>query len=508
MSHGRPGLRWWTGGSLLLLVFLIGVLPVLLALGQIPGDLPGARRALTDAILWRRLGTTLQIAALTLVIAVPVGLLLAWLLTRTDLPFRGGLRFLTPLPLFLPPLVHVVSWFGLTGWRGMPAIVLVDVLSFLPFIVLSAGRAFDEIGRDHAESVRLVGGRAALLRDELRQGWPAAAAGGALILVFLISEFAVADFLTAVGPKISVYADSLHAHQLGWRPGAAAAAALPGMAICLLALGLALRHRRWLGASVDGRFERADPLELGGWRWPAFGFAAAIVSAGSILPLVSLAAQTGSPDVFLEQARLAGRQVVFSLQLGIGVATAMVLLALPLAWMASRPNGSSLVALLVFLPLATPALLCATGQTLTWNRAWLDAVYAGPWMLGVALTGRYLAFACLPLGAAMARLDPALDEAGRLAGAPVWSRRWHLELPLLRRALFTAWGVSFAFTLREVDTLFMLGPGQRTLAFHLQANIVFARSNEVAALALLLLLITVTPLLLLMVAERRRPKLV
>jgi ABC-type Fe3+ transport system permease subunit len=203
----------------------------------------------------------------TLALALPLGLFQGWLLARSDLPGRVWFLVLAPAPLFLPPLVHVLSWFGLTGLSGIPAVVLVYVISFTPLVVLMTVKALDQINRDQAESLQLLGGRAAVVRDDLRQAFPAAAVGGALAAVFIVSDFAVPDFLTAVGPKVTVYADLLYRHHLGMRPAAVAAAALPGAVLCLLAIGWALRKQRGLGEAVSARFVAAPSVELGKGRW-------------------------------------------------------------------------------------------------------------------------------------------------------------------------------------------------------------------------------------------------
>src|SRR5690606_25181093 len=158
------------------------------------------------------------------------------------------------------------------------------VVSLGPLCTLTALRAFEQIPREQAEATRLAGGRGALVRTELRQAVPAVLVGSALVLVLLLSDFAVADFLTSVGPKTVVYADSLYAHHVAGRASAVAAAALPGLVLAGAVLAAALWTRRRLGWAVGMRFAAPEPVELGAWRRPLAVFAALWVGSAALGP--------------------------------------------------------------------------------------------------------------------------------------------------------------------------------------------------------------------------------
>lgn len=487
----RPGGAVWV---VLLVAIVIGPLP---AAAVLVGALdPAAWAELAQPLLWERLGRSLMIVAAVLVLAVPLGLVLAWLLVRTDLPLRRPLLVVAMVPLFLPPLIHALSWLAITRLRGLPAILVVYLISYLPFVVLLATRALRQVSRAHAESLALVGGTGAVVRDDLRQALPAALVGGGFAAVLLLSDFAVADYLTSVGPKVTVYADSLFAlHQRG-ETAAAAAAAVPGIVMALILLTLALRTWRRLGASVGARFEPALPVPLGRWRLPLLALILLIVGMGSLLPLVALVWGTGSWMTLLAQIEQAWPTLLRTLGLAASAATLMVALALPLAWLAHGLRRPWPVDALLIVPLALPALLYGIGLIRVWNRPLLDLVYLGAPILVMAMAGRCLAFVYLPLGGALERLGPGLLEAAELAGAGMIERLRLVLLPLLAAPLITAWIIGYGFALREIDTLVMLRAGHDTLLYRLHRNIVFAPDEEVAALALLTLLVSMAPLLI------------
>lgn len=181
----EPRAAWGRGwaAACIVVAFALGLLPALLALADVANDPRDALRALGDGLLYERLARTLGIAAVVIAIAGTVGAVLGWLLVRSDLPGRRLWIALLPLPLFLPPLVHVLGWFGLLGLTGSTALVAIYVVSLGPLCTLTALRAFEQIPREQAEATRLAGGRGALVRTELRQAVPAVLVGAALVLV-------------------------------------------------------------------------------------------------------------------------------------------------------------------------------------------------------------------------------------------------------------------------------------------------------------------------------------
>src|SRR5438132_11213156 len=63
--------------------------------------------------------TTLKLVAGTLAVVLPLGIAGAALLYRTDLPFRGALRFLTLLTLFIPLPLFTSAWQAALGTGGL-----------------------------------------------------------------------------------------------------------------------------------------------------------------------------------------------------------------------------------------------------------------------------------------------------------------------------------------------------------------------------------------------------
>jgi len=125
----------------LVLVASLVLLPVLLVIinsfqtGR-PGQpsaytLDAWRAALSDPGLLAAFWNTITLTAACQVIALPVAILLAWVLARTDVPGAQWLEFLFWIAFFLPALPVTLGWILLLD----PQYGLVNqALSALPFV--------------------------------------------------------------------------------------------------------------------------------------------------------------------------------------------------------------------------------------------------------------------------------------------------------------------------------------------------------------------------------------
>src|SRR5258708_8556058 len=62
-------------------------------------------------VLWN----TVIIAVMATVMAILIGFTLAWILTRTNVPWRDKLERLMELPYYMTPLVAALAWPSLPG---------------------------------------------------------------------------------------------------------------------------------------------------------------------------------------------------------------------------------------------------------------------------------------------------------------------------------------------------------------------------------------------------------
>jgi iron(III) transport system permease protein len=102
----------------------------------------------------------------------------------------------------------------------------------------------------------------------------------------------------------------------------------------------------------------------------------------------------------------------------------------------------------------------------------------------------------LNVQAALANIDPALDEAARNLGAGAWRRFWRITLPLMRPGVFAGGTIVFIWAFTELGTPLMVGFPEVTAVqvfFKLQTT---NPEGDAYALVVILLLVSVVLYLL------------
>ncbi|HEY5822149.1 MAG TPA: ABC transporter permease [Propionibacteriaceae bacterium] len=167
-----------------------------------------AATVLTSPGALQSLRLSLITATVAMVIAIVLGVPLAWLLARPDLPGGSVLRALITVPLVLPPVVGGVALFtvlGRSGIFGRPlyeltgfafpftpyAVVLAQVFVALPYLVLSVEGALRASDRRYEDAAATLGARPVTVfrRVTLPLVGPGIAAGAVLAWARALGEF-------------------------------------------------------------------------------------------------------------------------------------------------------------------------------------------------------------------------------------------------------------------------------------------------------------------------------
>ena len=287
---------------------------------------PGARWTLehiqalfTDPVITTRiLPDTFVFVVGTVVLVFAVGLTLAWLVERTELPGREIWFALILFPLLVPTPVLAIAWIFLmgpnAGWLNlviraalgleapgpinifsMGGLILCQALASAPFafLLLSATLRAMDPALEEASGTSGASAFTTFRRVTLPVLLPGLLAPLILITLITAEQFEL-PLIIGLPAKINVFSYRIYfeLNPLSSLPnyGGAAALSLPFLALGLLLL---LLYNRLIAradsfVTVTGKAYRQRRLPLGVWRIPALALLSLYVALGAILPAAVL----------------------------------------------------------------------------------------------------------------------------------------------------------------------------------------------------------------------------
>ena len=424
----------------------------------------------------RFMSGTLRLALAVTAVTLLLGVGLAWLVERTDVPGRRLLGAAAALPLVVPTYVGALALKAAFGPAGLvvevPGLVgfwgatLALGLSTYPYVYLLARATLATADPALEEAAQALGDRppAIFRRVVLPQLRPAAAAGGLLSFLYVLSDFGAVSILQYDTLTRGIFLE--YRSLTGDRgPAAVLGVALVGLTLGAIACERLLRGRPVVTRSVAGT---SPPrlVALGRWRVPAAAAALLVLAAGVLLPVgvVLYWATAGSSG---DQAgAVLARAAATSVWLSAGAALVAVVLAVPVAVLGVRHRSrfSRLVETCSYAGYALPGLVIGLALVFFASR-YAPALYQTTSLVVVAYVIRFLPEALGAVRSSLSRVDPALEEAARSLGRRPLAVAATVTLPLVRPGLLAGGALVFLTAMKELPATLLLRPaGTDTLA--------------------------------------------
>ncbi|WP_122089305.1 ABC transporter permease [Halalkalicoccus subterraneus] len=459
-------------------------------------------RPTTVEILLTSLGLVAAVTGASILLGVP----LAFLTVRTDLPFRRFWTIAVALPLVIPSYLGAFTFvmaFGPSGEfadalaplgiESIPSIygfwgtTLVLTLYTYPYVFITTRASLLSFDQGLVEAARTLGTSRweAFRRVTLPQLLPGVTSGALLVALYALSDFGTPSLM-----RLDVFTRVIYVEYNAF--GRETAALLSLQLLAITAVILAIDSR--IGDSTQGAYVGTSPNEksdtmvpLGRWKAPALGFCSLVVCLSLVLPIgILLQWLVRTPEGATRIA--SGFRMGFainSVKVSLAAALVCAVAAVPIAYLAARYRSglAELFDRATYIGYAMPGIVL--GLALVFFGVWYEATAGGvsETLLGsniapglyqtlplliFAYVVRFLPQAVGATRSSVRRVDRSLTEAARTLGRSRSAAFRRITLPLIAPGVIGGSALVFLTTMKELPATLLLHPtGFETLVTYI-----------------------------------------
>jgi iron(III) transport system permease protein len=500
--------------------------------------------AYTDPAFAEILVNTIIFTVGSAAVSTILALFLAYLNTRTNIPFKFLFRIISLIPMMVPHILFAVSWVLLLnpsngminlflrqvfGWEGaafsvytLQGMILVEGLLDLPIAYLVIAPAMSAFDVSLEESSRVCGAAnlRTLMRVTLPVLRPAILAAVTLVIVRSLASFAVPS---VIGMPGRIYVLATHIYRVvatGYATdyGLAAAVGMSALAASITLI-LLYRHLTREGekyVTVSSRGYRPSIIDLKGARYPLFGVVGLLSFILIVLPVMVLFYTSVVPYSMVPSAKAFAMMswkhwiavlkdpvsllsLKNSLYLGIGGATLGIILSFFVAYVIVkvRSKASGFLESLSFLSFSFPGIVVGIGFMWFFVQT---PLYATIWALLIGYIATYLPYGIRPLTSAFVQIHGNLEESSRVCGAGPLTTMRRIVIPLLVPGIVSGWILMATMFVRELSLSVVLSrPGTEVLAVQILRFAEDGLWGRLSALGIIMIFISTA---LVMIASR------
>ncbi|GGG01883.1 ABC transporter permease [Paenibacillus abyssi] len=470
---------------------------------------------------------TFNMVIVTTVIVFPVGILFAWLLTRTDIPGKEYLDFFMWIAFFLPTLPVLMGWillmdpdFGLVNqmfidWFGLQKGPF-DIYSFWGIIwahivirgvaakYIFLAPAFRNLDSSLEEASRISGRSTlgTLLRIVVPVMTPAILITLIISLIHTLESFEIERVL---GPPIDFFVFSTKIYQLiaevNPQFGMATVLSLV-ILVCMLPLIFLQQYinSKRSFVTVTSHFKR-NIVRLGAMKWPAFILVFGFCMLVTVVPITFMVLGTfmsmfGFFDIEsvwtmdhwkrVLQDPILIKSIWNTVKMAGGAALIGMLLYTLLAYISvrTRYRARGMIDFLTWLPAAIPGIILGLGMLWMFlGVPFFRPLYGTIFILILAVLINSMTTGVQLIKTNMVQLGKELEEASSVSGGSWLYTFRRVILPILAPVLLSVGTLTFIAASRNVANIAMLVTGENRPIAMLQLDYMADGSYEAAAIS-------------------------
>jgi iron(III) transport system permease protein len=468
--------------------------------------------------------------------ALALGLPLAWLVARTDIPGKALIRIAAAVAFVVPSFITVIAWlflaapnsgllntiagsmlgtetpvFNIVSFGGL---VFIEIAHLYPLVFFAVSAALSNVDPSYEQVARVLG--AGRLRTMLVVTMPlvkpAIVSSAILVMLDALSSFGAP---AAIGTMANFSVLTTKIYQLLSFPPRLELAAAISIPIVVFTLFCLLLQRQFVKDSryrtLSGKAGSAQPVRLNKARIPALLFCTLVFAVTSILPLIALAVLSlltaYGADVTWQNMTLNNFEMIadptfsvfdavnHSIFLSAVSAAVCIVLGVLFAWFVERTAifGRGLVTVTILIAYGFPAVAFAVAVML----GYLSLLYGTFSILLIAYVAKKLPISFVLFRSGLKQITPDLEEAARVGGAG-WVRTvTQITLPLLKSSIWAAALLIFALGLRELPMSAILSqPNTQVMSTKVMEYLETGAVELAAAMALIIVALSLFALVL------------
>jgi len=450
------------------------------------------------------LSHSIFVSTISTIFATIIGVSLAWIVSRTDIPYRKLIKTGLVMPFLIPPFIAAIAWLQLIGpagyinsiymaikqtWDplfviyGKWAIVLVMSFSGYPFVYLTTLTGLEKMNPSLEEAGQISGaGIFTVMKDiTIPMMAPTIGAGAILVFVSRISNFGIP---AVMGMPANYYVLTTKIYRLidqsfivkdAQSIAIAMSIFLILIAVCgLLLVKVYLRGKEYI--VVSGKNVQPKVVNLGKWRYAMFAITLFMIITTVVLPIIAilLTALTRAwgllPSInnwtldnfryVLFDLDMSKRAIRNSFFLAVSASVITTFVGATIAYMVVKVKvkGSQVLDFISSIPYSIPGTVFALGMIIAWNKSFFGKfnIYNTIWIILISYIARYLAYSVRTISSSLMQIDNSLEEAARISGSNRIQSFRDIIMPLVKPSLFASWFLVFIPAFRELTISVLL----------------------------------------------------
>ena len=480
---------------------------------------------LASAVLWGPLKNSFICGFFTVLVSVPLGSVLAWLMIRTDLPGKKVLGLLVTVPYMIPSWTKALAWLamfrnstsGANGFLAGMGIPIPDWLAYGPIaIVLCMSMHY------YAFSYIMVSGALRSINSELEEMGEIQGASKAQILRHITLPLILPSVLSAtvmtISKSIGTYGVPANlGNRIGYYTlatkmrnfidqGPQAVGYAMSIVLVLLAAVIIFSNQRIVGvrksyATVSGKGGRATLMPLGKAKKPLMAFLMVFLFLAMVVPFFVLIMETfqvttgagyGLDNLTLynwigksgQIAKYTNYEGIFrnpkffsafwnTIRLTLIGSIITAICGQFLGYISSRGRGKwygDLTEQMVFVPYLMSGIAFSTMYFSMFSRphfgGLMPSLYGTFTLIVLTSVVKHFPFASKSGTANMLSISVELEEAADIAGASFWKRMSSIIVPLAKNGFISGFMLTFISIAKELDlVIIMMTPSTQTMSY-------------------------------------------